>query len=684
MLAACALAIKDKDNAAELLVEGFTDEETEIITSIRESRIFDKVYYINQSDAWTEINKLNQDSSAMEILDAGKSAVRFWSTHFKYFEHISKRYSDISIWDDHFTFGVALAYLKIPYHYYEESPGCNYRRDIFIQLSEDKITNKAFAPITKQFGLRGNYPYAVSVNYDFSLNPMEKGEKDRDFSLVKELQCIKETSLDCFETIRRAFAPNGYFLNYYEEKYNKKRKNFLLIGQHYSDYTYKNTSTIKYVLSLLTDYFGEHMNLWIKNHPSNYFNPMQLWFPQANFIVDKVPIELMVADDVLHFDRVASISSSAPLAMKSQDTDVILFQNIDDGDSFEAQKRFLDLNRYYITVKLIEKIKDDYGMEALYTCEVEELSLQYLIKYQSINIPAAQMLQDINEIHALEQQSNGIRCFFIDRMKNPFTDEETLRHEVVSWLLSCSENDVVFFVNSDKKNLFFDFDNHEVMEFVYPLPFDLIDSHGSSGLFGYGNPEYPLKNTIGKLHQETYSSCGNTERQIIYMYTKNADIPKKILSYSIEKMLTNCGIELKYEPSSINYRELVFESMLDQLEQQYVSLQEKNNQLREQISEIKDNQSNRDTTADVNTQVLLESVNEATNMLMNKMTDIMENKNDSTQIITESINANATMLMSRMTDLDEHLIKFLTWYGFKKRVKEKIRCIFGTKREDNK
>lgn len=667
------MAIKDKENTAELLVESFIDEETELIKSIKNSGIFKEVFYINQADAWSEINKLDKDSSVIEVFDAAKSAVRFWSSHFQYFNHISQRYSEINIWDDHFTLGVALAYLKIPYHYFEDSPGCNYRRNIFIQLSEDRITNKAYAAVTKQFGLRGNYPYAVAYHYDFSLNPMERREKDRDFSLVKELGNLKETNPDDFETIKYIFAPAGYFINYSEEKHNGEQGNFLLIGQHYSDSTYKNTHTIKYVLSLLVDYFGENMNLWIKNHPANYFNPMQAWFPDANFIVDQVPMELMVADDILHFDRVASISSSAPLVMQSSGTEVILFQNINDGDSFEAQKRFLDLNRYYIVAKLMEKIRADYGMDSLYSYEVEELSFQYLLKYQALDVPGMKKLEDIDDIKSLEQESDGIRCFFIDRIRNACEEEQKLRGKISEWLLSRSEKDVVFFANSDGNHLFFDFEQHEVMEFLHPLPFDLIDSQGNSGLFGYGNPKYPLKNTIGKLHQESYGRYGNTERQIIYMYTKDSNIAKLVLSYSVEKNLQHCGIELKYDPTAMNYRELVFESMLEQLEDQYIELQEENSLLRKQISEIQDDCSNQEVMAEHIVKKILNDIDFQNN----------NSTHDGEQAVMETVNATSAMLMNRMTDIDEHLIKFLTWYGFKKRIKEKIESIFGSKGKEN-
>ena len=653
MLVACTLAVSDKNNSAELLVESNTDEETDLVTAIRKCGIFKKVYYINQAEAWKEINKLDTDSSETEILEATRSTVHFWNEHFVHFACISKRYDEINIMEDHFTLGMALAYLKIPYNYYEESPGCHYRRDVFIQLSEEHISNKAFAPVTKLFGLRGSYPYAVSFNYDFSLNPMKRGEKDRDFSLVKELIRMKKIKPGNFEMIKQVFAPNGYFGDYCEERYEKDKGNLLLIGQHYSDFTYSNTNTIRYVLSLIVDYFGSDMNLWFKNHPSNYFNPMQSWFPDANYINDKTPLELMAADNILHFDRVAAISSSAPLTMHSLDTEVILFQNKEDGDSFESQKRFLDLHKYFVIAKLIERIGVDFTIDSFYTCEIEPYSLQYLIRYQSIDVPSVELLQEIDDIKHLKKESNGIRCFFIDRVKRPFSDEQKLKNEVAEWLFSCDENDVVFFANGDKRNVFFDVDHCEVAEYLYPLPINLIDSSGTSGLFGYGDPEFPLVNTIEKLHQESYGNYSNVERQMIYMYTKNTDVSKMVLSHSIKKNMQHCGIELIYNPTSINYRELLFESMLEQLEQQYIDLQEENEQLRQQLANVIDEE--------------------------NIRTFIPLNQEEITKEIVESINASSTMLMDRMTEIDERIIRLNSWYGFKIRVKEKLATIFKTK-----
>ena len=585
ILAACVVAVKDKNNEAELLVEGVTDEETEIVGAVRETGIFKAVYYVNQAPAWAEINKLNKASACIHILDAAKWTVQFWMNRFPHFKHIEKRYSDISIWDDHFTLGIALAYLKIPYHYFEESPGCHHRRKLFIKLSEDQITNKAFAPVCRQFGVRGDYPYMVTCNYDFSLNPMERGEKDRDFSLIRELRRMKESEPDAFGRIKHAFAPKGYWKDSKTQNQEKTRCNFLLIGQHYSDSIYKNVSTIKYVLSLLVDYFAEGMNLWMKNHPSNYFNPMQAWFPDADFIADKVPVELIMADEIISFDRVASLSSSAPLSMKNDGTDIILFQNAEDGDSFEAEKRFLDLNRYYVAARIIENIKKEYGISDLYTYGVEEFALQYLIEYQRLDVPERKIFRNIKELRNKREES-GRKCFFFDRAEKGLSNDFILRTGISGWMDSLGEGDIVFFINSKGDDIFWDIDNCKMMEYIYPLPLDLIDPEGTSGLFGYGNPEYPLKNTVGKLHQETYGKYASIERQVIYMYTKDSDIIKSVLSYTIEKKLEHCGIELLYKPTALNYREFVFESMLQQVEKQYLSLQEENTQMKRRLSEL--------------------------------------------------------------------------------------------------
>lgn len=212
LLSACAIVLKNNENDSELLVEGILDEEPDIVERIRAADIFGKVYYVNQADAWKEINKLDITSDANQIDKAVKSVVEFWKNHFIYFDKIISRYKNICIWDDHFTFGMALAYLKIPYTYYEESPGCHHRRDIFIDLSVKKIINKAFAPTTIHYGLRGKYPYAISNNYDFDLNPMKKEECDQNFSLVKKLKEIRKSNLEGFNKLKRIFAPEGYFI----------------------------------------------------------------------------------------------------------------------------------------------------------------------------------------------------------------------------------------------------------------------------------------------------------------------------------------------------------------------------------------------------------------------------------------------------------------------------------------
>lgn len=674
MLAACAMAIQDKNNDGELLVEGFVDEESDILKGIRESSIFKNIYYVNQTDAWKEINKLDMTSSKMQIMDAAKTTVRFWSERFEHFKKIDSRYSDINLWEDHFTFGVALAYLKIPYNYFEESPGCHYRRDVFIQLSKNRITNKAFAPIAEQFGLRGKYPYAKTICYDFELNQIERNEKDVDFSLVKELKFIKEIYNDKFQLIKEIFAKRGYIIGNEEIENDISKRNFLLIGQHYSVNTYRNISTIRYALSLLVDYFGEDMNLWIKNHPSNYFNPLQHWFLDAHYIVDNVPLELMIADDVLRFDRVASISSSAPLVMKSTGTDVILFQNKEDGDSFESQKRFLDIHRYYIAVKLINKISDEKEINNIYTCGVERLSLDYLLKYHMTKEVSVKELTDDAQLLSSKRE---FRIFIFDRLENSFSEFEEQKRMISQFLLSCNKYDVVFFINSDNNDAFFDMNNIKTTEYLYPLPFEVV-GNSDSDLFGCKTSQYPLEDTFKKLNQESYMDTSKKERQIIYMYTKNKDISQMLLSHHIEKKLQHCGIELNYNPMSTNYRELVFESMLEQLEKQYLILQEENDKLKVTISEKSSNNAMKNDVIQnnamqnnimqnyvVQNQEILEAINESSKKLLIQLSNIE--------------NQSSTMLMDRLTEIDGRIIHLLSWYGFKERIKEKLQLIFKSK-----
>ena len=50
--------------------------------------------------------------------------------------------------------------------------------------------------------------------------------------------------------------------------------------------------------------------------------------------------------------------------------------------------------------------------------------------------------------------------------------------------------------------------------------------------------------------------------------------------------------------------------------------------------------------------------------------------------LLEAVYSSSNMIMERMTEIDGRLIHLLSWYGFKKRIKEKIKCIFSKKRKD--
>lgn len=639
LLSACTIVKKSDEKNSELLIEGVTEQEPELVKNIRESDIFNNVYYVNQTEAWQEINKLDMNADAEKIDEAVKSVVEFWTSHFVYFKNIIRRYDQIIIWDDHFTLGMALAFLKIPYCYYEESPGCNYRREVFIDLSINQITNKAFAPVVLRYGLRGKYPYAVSNNYDFDLNPMDRREQDLDFSLVKSLKDLKTFNLEGFYKIKQIFAPDGYFIK--EQNDISGRENFLLMGQHYSDSLYKNINMIRYVLFMLVDYFGEDMNLWIKNHPSNYFNPMQAWFPDANVVNEKVPIELLCVENVVKFHRVAAVSSSAPLAMYDNDTEIILFQNAANGDSFESKKKFMDLHKYFVVAKIIEGIWCKHDIQEMCIVGIETLSWKYINKYQNINLPPMRYISNLSEA-----TGEKISCLIDCRELQGECD-------LLEWLIQLNEHDLVFLIGIDEINLFENVGFCDIIDNIFPIPIDIIDRLGNSGFFGAGTPEPPLKNMQEKLHRESYNEFRNIERQIVYMYTKSIEIVNSVLTQSIEKKLERCGLDVVYKPFEFNYREIVFESMLEQLEHQYVKLQCENIKLHEQIQEYEN---------------LEEKLNKESNM--------MSNNN------TEAINATLTMLVNQMTAINTQIIKFHSWYGLKLRIKEKWRKIIQRKQKD--
>lgn len=636
LLSACTIVKINHEKNSELLIEGVTEQEPELVNRIREANIFSNVYYVDQTEAWHKINELEADTDGENIDEAVKYAVEFWTGRFVHFKNIMRRYSSINIWDDHFTLGMALAFLRIPYNYYEDSPGCNYRREIFIDLSRNHVTNKAFAPTSLHYGLRGSYPYAVSINYDFELNPMERGERDKDFSLVKSLKELKRLSPEDFYQIKRIFAPDGYFVK--EQNYSSRKGNFLLMGQHYSDSLYKNVNMIRYVLFMLADYFGEDMNLWIKNHPANNFNPMQAWFPDAGVVYEKVPIELLCAENAVKFHRVAAISSSAPLAMYDNDTDIVLFQNAADGDSFESKKKFLDLHIYYIVAKIIEGIWYKHGIREVRAVGIEILSWKYLIKYQNMNLPPTRYMDSLSEAPGEHI------CCFIDCRELPN------KEDLLPWLMQANEYALIFLIGIAEINLFEKPEFADVIDNIFPIPIAVTDQFGNSGFFGAGTPEAPLKNTHEKLHKENYNEFCNTERQIVYMYTKNAETANSVLTQSIEKKLKRCGLDVTCKPLEFNYREIVFESMLEQLEHQYVKLQLENNKLLEQIQ---------------------------------KSNDVSKNLNATSNESLEAINATLPILMNQMTYIDSQIIKFHSWYGLKLRIKEKWHKITKRKQRTN-
>jgi hypothetical protein len=344
------------------------------------------------------------------------------------------------------------------------------------------------------------------------------------------------------------------------------------LWQHFSDSEYKNVAYIRYGLLLFADYFGEGMNIWVKNHPSNIYNPLKYWIEDASFISGQVPFELAISagkDEGIQFDRVVTFSSSAILCVKNNVDQLISFQNAEDNDSFLSERRFVDIHKYYVVIRLLDVLNKN----TIYTIGTEQRTLQHLYMIYHEKEICAKKISGAGELFDTYLHD---AVFIIDRL-----DDEISEEDILAWLESAGDNAVVFFMSDKFFNESKLWQHPGINEYFFPLPIEIRETGEPTGFFGNGSFEYPLKETVEVIHREQYLMSKKKEREMIYMFTKEEAIAKNVLETVIEKKLAHCGLCLDYNPSGTDYREVMLQGIIQQLETQVIRLESENEELRQ-------------------------------------------------------------------------------------------------------
>jgi hypothetical protein len=465
-----------------------------------ETEIFENVYGFDEP----HIKKPDKITDSL-ITETIKNIVTFIEQTFP----VSPlEFQEKNIFLDHYAFGIYLIENEISYNYFEDAVGRLSTSDVVMEHIEK------FSPIQaeliKELGLFGNNKY---VNKRFGDLKKQKEDyhnnKDVNFSVKDILNSLSKKEID---SIRNVFLEKSLFS---ESNYETA----LLLTQHYINLGLLSYDEQKLLYYYLTDYFTEDQKLYIKIHPSDVQGLYNQWFTGAEILDRQLPAELLphILEDKFAIGIAASSTSIYNLSDALNDT-VCFTQQI--------EKTFKSMNRYYTTLKLLEIIPSENKRE-IFTYGINIKQLEELARHYKIKLPKITNLEE--EKFPVKKKS---RLFIIDDfyfVTNPRESFTDIRKNL-------NDNDLIIYLNSERKNLCF-------------YPNDKT----------YDNTVVPI--VIEKENTKDEYNTEFLDKETMFIITSNKEIMDigKILKF--EKNLRYTGIKIVVDQTK-NYERKYLESKL--------------------------------------------------------------------------------------------------------------------------
>lgn len=398
-------------------------------------------------------------------------------------------YKEIYCSCGHHSFGYFLAISKIPFIFCEDGAGLLSRPEILIRINNNVEIRKKLNKKCEELGLYdGSNENIIRKRGNLKAQVSYFDSKNvEDFDVVKEL-C--KLPLE----IRKEII--SFFTKY--DNIHIPQHATILLTQHFANLRILSFEDQILIYQMFVDYFLPGKNLVIKPHPDDLMYYSQI-FPDAQIIREKFPSEFIPFLFDNQPDCLATISSTAIYNLRGHCSEIIELDT-------QYEKDFYMTHRYYISMAIAEKIglklacvgTNDLLVENINRIIPNQLEVKFFKNISEICHPYALLIDDIT------------------------LQEEDGRLAVRNALKKLDDESYAIFVNSKDDYCWYDYYERELWQYVFPIVIEKEEN---------GN------------HLEDFYA--NTDKEVIYIYTKNQHIRDLVKEMKIEKNLQYTGIKIK-------------------------------------------------------------------------------------------------------------------------------------------
>ncbi len=412
-----------------------------------------------------------------------------------------------------------------------------YHNELFCETENRNSTNKTFGKFLTENNINLHEFSEIIVESRYSYFESYLVENKCKFSCLEKASKLISTPEIAEEKLDSSFIDKVLVFFGINQKIQINKNSAILITQDPSNLKNMSFEEYKKVYQLIVDYFvPAETRLVIKTTPDDlmFYNHL---FPQTTVVKKNFPSELL--------PLVFTEKPHTVIALPSASINNLIgyFENyIRISTSFEGD--FNITHKYYCAVRLISELFEDY--------EIHEINSDKLLLENLLNISENQLGRCINTVKNLSQVPDKSILIIDDFNRGTLPTSK----EICNFVESVDKESIIFFINSNKEYLFYDYPNKEIFESIVPvniLHSSIIDE----------TEQYP---------------------QTLFIYSKRKDTRNMINLQKIEKTLNNSNEILKKDAMSEEQLKIkILEGILEATEKRlehYIKLEK---ELREQL-----------------------------------------------------------------------------------------------------
>ncbi len=495
--------IYHNDDEAHLFFSNYNILEDQIVERIEETRLFDKVFFLDDLGAWSKTSGVNY-SDKKSLYSSLRETEKLYEQYDIFSEAM---YSDYYLASDHSPFSVCFFLNGIKYHYIEEAVGAYSRYNLWLEIIKNR--HPLLYTYAIEFGLHGHNDLVIDRWIDFEEQDNDEylnEENCIDFSIEKVREIIdketKEKILYCFvDFTERINGANAA----------------LILTEYLSHGGYASWEEHREIYGKIIDFFCYGLKIYIKPHPNEFEGLYGNWYDNVNVLDRSLPADLIPLILDGNFEVGAGISTTSIPTMRQCFSKIYWYRS-DDMRSYMLIKH---MELYYVACALLKDFtfgKEVYGLGA--DCN----QISHFFDFECV-------VNDVSTVKEIRKDTNKI--VFVDNLSYSSCKD---RYQIIQLLNEAKKEDVIVFIDSQKDALFFD--NYKI-EYLH----DVV----------------PVKIEIKKTTE--------SQTKWIYFYTEDDYMKNKLITTEINKMLKNAGINIIANRSDENIRERILEGMLNATEE---------------------------------------------------------------------------------------------------------------------